>query len=100
MMIIHSSSAGKNKKDILTAKKNQEYKADDLINLPPRFSEGLADPNPGPKEWEEDRNTYGFSVRATNNGSMTQDTFYDYCLHFVKHLPENQGKTRSNQIEI
>ena len=26
-------------------------------------------------------------VRATKNGSMTQDIFFDYCCHFVKHLP-------------
>ena len=31
-------------------------------------------------------------VRAIKNGSMTQDIFFDYCCHFVKHLPEGLGK--------
>ena len=29
---------------------------------------------------------------ATTNGSMTQGTFFEYCKHFVRNLPEDQGK--------
>lgn len=43
--------------------------------------------------YEEDkRNPFGFCVRHNSSGSMTQETFYDYAVHFVRHLPESQGK--------
>ena len=33
-----------------------------------------------------------FLVRTAENGSTTQRTFYDFCMHFVKNLPKGQGK--------
>ena len=91
-MVIHSKSGGKSKKEASANEKNTNFNETDKINLSPRFAEGLADPNTGAKDWLTDKNTYDFSVRATNNGSMTQDTFFDFCLHFIKHLPNGQGK--------
>ena len=37
---------------------------------------------------------YGFDARSTNNGSMEQHIFLDFAVHFVKHLPSDQGKDK------
>ena len=74
------------------------YSSSSLIKLNPRFSEGLANPHAGPVDFVEQKNPCGFCVRATKNGSMTLDIIYDYACHFVKHLPEGQGKGRSAHI--
>ena len=36
-------------------------------------------------------NVYGFRVRVTPSGSMLKRTFYDFVVHFSKHLPHDQG---------
>ena len=64
-------------------KKKKAYTEDEEIKLAERFGDGLRNPKAGPKAFTEDNNPYGFCVRATNNGSMAQDSFYDWCLHFI-----------------
>ena len=82
--IVHSHlSESKNLTDEDIEVKMQ-YTADEKIYVNPRFSVGLSDPESGPKDFFEHRNPCGFSIRSTKNGSMTQDTFFDYCVHFVK----------------
>ena len=61
-----------------------QYTVDENIYVNPRFCVGLSDPDAGPKDFFEHRNPCGFSIRSTKNGSMTQDTFFDYCVPFVK----------------
>ena len=80
-MVIHACQSLKAKKD------NQTYSKDDVIKLSERFGDGLSNPKSGPKAFTDNRNPYGFCVRATNSGSMTRDSFYDWVLHFIKSLP-------------
>ena len=35
---------------------------------------------------------HGIEVAVSESGSMTRALFYDWCLHFVKHLKPDQGK--------
>jgi len=37
-------------------------------------------------------NVYGYNVRVSPSGSMLQRLMYDAAIHFVDHLPSNQGK--------
>ena len=48
---------------------------DDLVSPAERFKDGLRNPKSGAKAFTENNNPFGFCVRATNNGSMTQDSF-------------------------
>ena len=94
--IIHSRQAEasrrqKNAKCVSSVELPSLYSEHDTIDLSPRFSVGLSDPTAGPQAYTDQVNPFGFSVRATANGSMTQDTFYDYCSMFVKNLPDDQG---------
>ena len=41
---------------------------------------------------EEKRNPLGISVNTSSTGSMAQEIFFNYCEHFVKSLPKDQGK--------
>ena len=91
--LVHSMQSSK-ANDIKPA----AYKPDSLINLNEHFSEGLANPMAGPRDFTKRKNPCGFCVRATKNGSMTLDIIYDYACHFVKHLPEGQGKGGSAHI--
>jgi len=51
------------------------------------------------KEKEENkRNPLGVSINVTSSGSMTQEIFFDFCRHFVKCLPTDQGKHGSAVI--
>ena len=61
-----------------------QYTAEENIYVNPRFTVGLSDPDAGPNDYFEHRNPCGFTIRSTKNGSMTQETFFDYCVHFVK----------------
>ena len=89
--VIHTCHEKKKEKDI-----NKKCCENDEIKLSQRFSDGLSDPKSGPRAYLNERNPYGFMIRATNNGSMTQDSFYDWCLHFVKHLPEEDKEDGIN----
>ena len=99
-MIIHShqAEATNKSKSSTPSTASKKYSRDDEINVPSRFIEGLANPNAGVEDTDEIKNQFGFSVRSTKNGSMTQDTFYDWCLHFIKHLLEGQGKGGKGHI--
>ena len=57
------------------------------------YSEGIGKPYSvmAPEE-DVRKNPWGFCVRCAENGSMTQRIFFDYSTHFVKNLPEGQGK--------
>ena len=68
------------------------YSTKDNINLPDCFLAGLSDTCAGPTEFLKDTNPFGFSIRVTANGSMTQDIFFDFCAKFVRHLPDGHGK--------
>jgi hypothetical protein len=48
----------------------------------------------------EEINNFGFGVRTTRKGSMQQDIFLDYAVHFVNHLPPDQGKNKKPVILI
>ena len=78
--------------------KNQEsvrekvYSPGNEIMVPERFLSGIAEPNAGSKDFAEDANPFEFQVCVTQNGSMMQDIFYEYCVNFCKHLPEGHGK--------
>jgi hypothetical protein len=48
----------------------------------------------------EETNNFGFSVRTTPKGSMQQDIFLDYAVHFVNHLQPDQGKNKKPVILI
>ena len=74
------------------------YTPDSKIDFNIRFSEGLANPYAGPKDFTERKNPCGFCVRATKNGSMTLDTIFDFACHFVRHLPVGQGKGGDGHI--
>ena len=83
-MIIHSHQADVSvNEDIEDYEKT--YSPGDPIFVAPRFGEGLADPNAGPKDFFAIKNPCGFAVRATKNGSMTQDKFFDFCVHYVNN---------------
>ena len=101
-MIIHSHHAEKKGQKKADASKHdnklEKFCRTDPINLPDRFQIGLANPSAGPKDFIDHVNPYGFYVRATNNGSMTQDIFYDYCVMFVDNLEKCQGKDRKPHI--
>ena len=63
------------------------------IYLNPKYSAGLGEAFSAIEEKNENkRNPYGFSVRTTQNGSMTQGTMKAFVQHFVRHLPPSQGK--------
>ena len=85
-MIVHSHQAEKKNKNAQVVDDTRvSYSEDDKIFVNPRFSVGLADPNAGPKSFVDHQNPCGFCVRATKNGSMTQESFFDFCVHFVKN---------------
>ena len=87
-MIIHACSSSPPKSDVHTTQSPSETFYQNL-----KFSEGLGEPySVMAKEGETKKNPWGFLVRTAENGSMTQRTFSDYCMHFVKHLPDGQGK--------
>ena len=88
-MIIHA-------RQVKVGEKNKTFHKDDPVVLAERFKDGLRNPKSGAKAFTENINPFGFCVRATNNGSMTQDSFYDWCLHFIKHLPEKQKENGQN----
>ena len=75
-----------------------DYQPEAQVKVPVGYVQGLVDPkkyglqNFSDATTDVDANPMGFSVRVTKSGSMTQDTFYDWCLHFIKHLPKSQGK--------
>ena len=95
-MIIHSHQAESTKRkktgNDSTPVGPPSYSPDDYIKVPLRFSKGLANLHAGSKDFVERINPCGFCVRGTKNGSMTQEIFFDFCVHFVKHLPPNQDK--------
>ena len=84
-MIVHSHQAESKKMNAQDDGARLSYSEDDKIFVNPRFSVGLADPNAGPKSFVDHQNPCGFCVRATKNGSMTQESFFDFCVHFVKN---------------
>ena len=84
-MIVHSHQAESKKMNAQDDDVRLSYSEDDKIFVNPRFSVGLADPNAGPKSFLDHQNPCGFCVRATKNGSMTQESFFDFCVHFVKN---------------
>ena len=61
--------------------------------LNPKYSAGLGEAYSVLEEKNEQlRNPYGFTVRTSESGSMTQFTMKHFVYHFVKHLPHSQGK--------
>ena len=66
---------------------------DQPFYLNPKYSAGLGEAYSVIEEKDERlRNPYGFTVRTTESGSMTQLTMKHFVHHFVKHLPRSQGK--------
>ena len=87
-MIIHACSFSPPKSEVHATQSPSE-----TFYQNPKFSEGLGEPySVMAKEGGTKKNPWGFLVRTAENGSMTQRTFFDYCMHFVKHLPDGQGK--------
>ena len=87
-MIIHACSSSPTKHDCLS-----KQSPTDVFYQNPSYSEGLCEPySVMAEEGDVKKNPWGFLVRTAENGSMTQRTFYDFCMHFVKHLPKGQGK--------
>ena len=86
-MIIHACSASPDKKD-----SGEIQTANNAFFQHPRYSDGLAEPFSVAGADEVSKNPWGFCVRTSQAGSMTQRTFFDYCLHFVKHIPDDQGE--------
>ena len=68
--IIHSHQAEAKENDGVE-KHQRIYRESDKIYVAPRFSDGLADPQAGPKDFYDQQNPCGFCVRSTKNGSMT-----------------------------
>ena len=85
-MIIHACSASPEKKD----PGDLQYQEGQFFQHP-RYSDGLSEPYHDSSADEINKNPYGFCVRTSPAGSMTQRTFYDYAIHFVNNLPESQG---------
>ena len=85
-LVVHSHQAEARKKTSNNTLLDDEnkYTKDEKIYLDPRFCLGLSDPAAGPKSFYEEKNPCGFCVHATKNGSMTHNSFFDFCAHFVK----------------
>ena len=75
-----------------SATTNAAQNENDSIKLSSRFVEGLQNPNSGFDAYFKQVNPNRFTVRSTKSGSMTQEIFLDWCIHFVKHLPKGQGQ--------
>ena len=74
--------------------KNEEVGVSYLSGLVlPSFD--VVDPN---SNKEDIKNPFGFGVRTTPNGSMQQDIFLDFAVHFIEHLPPDQGMNKSPVI--
>ena len=91
-MIIHSDAAEATRQNDKKEQGEEASSENDKFFLHPRFAEGLSDPYAGPADFFEKKKPFGFMVRSTKNGSMTQERFMDYCIHHVKNLPVGQGK--------
>ena len=86
-MIIHASTCSPSKPEV-----HSSQSPSSTFYQNPKFSEGISDPySVVAAEGAVEKNPWGFCVRLAENGSMTQRTFFDYCLHFVKNLPSAQG---------
>jgi hypothetical protein len=87
--IIHAGGNKKKDEDC-----NEAGSLDDEFRFDPKYLSGLCnldvDPN-NPKEGHHS-NPMNFDVRVTPNGSMDKQHFLDWSHHFVKNLPESQGK--------
>ena len=88
-MIIHSCSASPEKDN-----PSQVQTMDGSFFQRPRYSDGLGEPYSVASSDEIKKNPWGFCVRTSASGSMTQRTFFDYCIHFVKNIPQDQGKEK------
>ena len=88
-MIIHSHQAkatNKNKSSTPSKEAPKEYNRDYKINVPSRFTEGISNSNVVVDEKNKIKNNLEFVWDLQKIGSITHDTFYDWCLHFIKHL--------------
>ena len=96
--IIHTEQVSGDKDD--ADKKSYNATESDKFFFNPRFWEGLSDPGAGPKDFFEKKNPCGFMVRATKNGSMTQDIFFWLLLSFCKALTSRlwEGRTACHPI--
>ena len=88
--IVHTDQVEAKKSSDSGSKTNMSK--DDVVKLSSRFVEGLQNPHAGPDAFFNEVNPFGFTVRSTKSRSMTQEICYDWCIHFVKHLPKKQGK--------
>ena len=86
-MIIHACSASPQKESPTDLQSSDEPFFQNLS-----FSEGLNEPFSVSAVDKVRKNPWGFMVRTSAAGSMTQRTFYDYCMHFVANIPKSQGK--------
>ena len=73
---------------VTVAKKKRSK--DKVVKLSKRFVKGLQNPHAGPDAFFSEGDPFRFAIRSTKSGSMTQEIFYGWCIHFVKHLPKNQ----------
>ena len=86
-MIIHACSTSPDKQSAGDLQSSNEE-----FFQHPRYSDGLTEPYSAfSVAGDVKKNPWGFCVRTSTAGSMTQRTFYEYCLHFVDNLPANQG---------
>jgi hypothetical protein len=66
----------------------EELSENDEVTVDASWFEGIFD-----LESDEDvENRFGFLVRASKTGSMTKELFFEFAVHFVRHLPSDQGK--------
>ena len=92
-MIIHMDQSANN-----TTTTQQEPSELDDFYLNPGFIVGLIDPSMGEKDFCERQNPCGFAGRGEKNGSITQERYFNYCIHFVNHLPQGFGKGRTPMV--
>ena len=83
-MIIHACSASPKKDNCIDLQSSSEE-----FYQNPAFSEGLSEPYSVSAKDSVSKNPWGFNVRTSLVGSMTQRTFYDYCIYFVQNIPFN-----------
>jgi hypothetical protein len=74
--LIHCDSTQTEEKKNIERERQRQGEAPTETNVSDKFKKGMDLPE--------------VLVRTSKSGSMTQEIFYDYCVHFVSSLPEDE----------